>query len=54
MHDRILSCSALPAGLIDGETADHILPVTALEGNLNGEISALYFVGKRRSDRRII
>ena len=52
--DRILPSSALPAGLIDGESADRILPITPLKGNLNGQISASEFVGKRRADRRII
>jgi hypothetical protein len=52
--DRILSRSGLPAGLIDGETADHILPVTALESHLDGQIPALYLLRKRRSDRPII
>ena len=52
--DRILLCSGLPAELVDGETADRIPPITALEGNLNRKIPALYLVRKRRSDRPII
>jgi len=52
--DRILSCSGPPLRLIDGETADHILTVTALKGDLDGQIPELYSVGNRCPDRPII